>query len=279
MNVVLVCIHNFQDYILTNIKQLIKLKHKEIYVITNHKFFDKFEEYKEKINLIEVEKLKENYDYNSKYAFNYDRNFRDGFFIMTSLRFFYIYEFMRQTQLKDVIHIENDVVLYYNCNILLEKLDKKYLYIPFDTYERNIASIMYIPCDSILKKILDNYDYSKSDMYNFSRSKNIINTFPIGIENKEESDEYQFITKNYSTFQFIFDGAAIGQYLGGVDPRNIHGDTTGFINETCIIKYNQYNFYWKTIDGTNRPFIIINNNHIPIFNLHIHCKNLEKFTI
>ena len=68
-----------------------------------------------------------------------------------------------------------------------------------------------------------------------------------------------------------------GQYLGGVDPRNIAGDTTGFINETCVIKYNNYEIWFEHLDNIKKPFIKINNKQIPIFNLHIHCKNLSKF--
>ena len=75
----------------------------------------------------------------------------------------------------------------------------------------------------------------------------------------------------------IFDAAAIGQYLGGVDPRNIEGDTRGFINETCIIKYNKYKFEWIKIDELFIPHIIIDSNKYKICNLHIHCKNLKNF--
>ena len=48
---------------------------------------------------------------------------------------------MNQYNISDVIHIENDVLLYYNCDILHENLNKKYMYIPFDTMKRNIATV------------------------------------------------------------------------------------------------------------------------------------------
>ena len=84
--------------------------------------------------------------------------------------------------------------------------------------------------------------------------------------------------QNYKNFEIIFDAAAMGQYLGGVDPRNIPGDTTGFINETCIIKYDKYHFKWKEEDNVRRPFLVTEDgNWVRIFNLHIHCKDLEKF--
>ena len=80
-------------------------------------------------------------------------------------------------------------------------------------------------------------------------------------------------------FNSIFDAAAIGQYLGGVDPRNIPGDTTGFINETCVVNYSYYKFIWKfnLILNIYQPYILIDNIEILINNLHIHSKSLKKF--
>jgi hypothetical protein len=151
---------------------------------------------------------------------------------------------------------------------------------PFDTFTRNIASIIYIPDHNIFKNILDNYDKDNNDMYNFSsimKNTNLINTFPIFIENELENNEYQFVTKNFNKFKFIFDAAAIGQYLGGVDKRNNPNNTVGFINETCIIKYNLYNILFLDNENSKKPFISIKNKLIPIFNLHIHSKDLDKF--
>jgi hypothetical protein len=140
---------------------------------------------------------------------------------------------------------------------------------------------MYIPNSAIFKNVLDHYNFHLNDMENFShirRETNLIKNLPIFISNNEEdNDEIRFVTENYEIFQIIFDAAAIGQYLGGVDPKNCSGDTTGFINETCIIKYNEYQFIWEEIENIKKPFIIINNIKVPIYNLHIHCKNLKKF--
>ena len=97
------------------------------------------------------------------------------------------------------------------------------------------------------------------------------------LENKLENDEYQFVTKNFNKFKFIFDAAAIGQYLGGVDRRNNPNNTIGFINETCIIKYNSYKFEFLDKENIKKPFINVNDKFIPIFNLHIHSKDLDKF--
>lgn len=283
MHVVLVCINNFQEYILTNIKQLVRLGHKSIYVITNREFFAKFSEFSENITLVAIEDFTDSYNYNANTKL--DNQFRGGFWALTSARFFYLYEFMRSKTIENVIHLENDVLIYHNVDMLDRILDKTKIYMPFDTFTRNIASIMYIPNHSIFKTVLDKYDFSKNDMENFSiiqSQTGIIENFPIFVEDPSGSPEYQFVTKNFQKFNMIFDAAAIGQYLGGVDPRNIPGDTTGFVNETCIIKYDQFRFIWNVIDGIKCPFIVVEHDcgmdcSYPIFNLHIHSKLLENF--
>jgi hypothetical protein len=276
-SIILVCIKNFQNYIIDNIIQLINNQEKNIYVITNKIFENNYEKVKEYIKLLFIEDVNEEYNYNSKTS--QCQNFRNGFFVLTSERFFYIYQFMKKYNLINCIHIENDVLLYHNVNEIINSLNQNYIYLPFDCYERNIASIMYIPNHSLLKIILDKYDYQLNDMYNFIKIKNetnMITNFPIfsPLIRQNLNNEEQFVSENYNLFKYIFDAAAIGQYLGGIDPSNIPGDTTGFINETCIIKYNNYNIIFED----KKPYIeTFDDKKIPIFNLHVHCKNLKKF--
>jgi hypothetical protein len=278
MNIILVSINNFQEYIIDNITQLLRLKITNIYIITNKEFFEHFNIYKDAIQLIDIDELDDYYNYSNKSKL--DNRFRNGFWMLTSLRFFYIYALMKKYELTDCIHIENDVLLYYDINMLCDKLDKNYMYMPFDTYKRNIASIIYIPDHAIFKNILDNYDVTENDMHNFANIKTklgLIQNFPIFDSNIANTSEQQFVSENFDKFNMIFDAAAMGQYIGGVDPKNIPGDSTGFVNETCVIKYNKYKFVWENHDEMRKPFLYIGKTKIPIFNLHIHSKNLIKF--
>jgi len=278
MNIVLTCLDNFQEYILVNIDQLIRLGHKNIYVIANLHLFPYFSKYNSKIHLINANELNESYNFSMKTSLN--KSFRNGFWYLTSLRFFYIYEFMKRYNVSNIIHLENDVPIYYNCDELSSIIDPNFMYIPFDTYRRNIASIMYIPNKEIYKTILDNYDFNKNDMENFcfiKQKTGLIKNFPIFIKSDNLTAEQKYVSENSDCFPFIFDAAAIGQYLGGVDPRNAPGDTRGFINETCVIKYNNYNIWFEDVNGIKKPFIQIGDKKVPIFNLHIHSKNLIGF--
>ncbi len=280
VNVILCCLNNFQNYILINIEQLIKLGHKSIYIITNKHLTEYFNCFNNNSNvkIIYAEDLNEDYDFNNKTKL--DKNGYKGLWLLSSLRFFYIYSFMKKYNITNVFHIENDVLIYYNVGVLVGKLEKTKMYVPFDSYSRNIASILFIPNKDVFKMILDEYNYDKNDMFNFPiiyKNTNLIDIFPIFNDENSINKEVAFVSKNISNIGYIFDAAAIGQYLGGIDSIHTTNDTTGFVNETCVIKYNNYNIFWNTINNINKPFININNIEYPIFNLHIHSKRLEKF--
>ena len=304
-SIVLVCLGVFQEYIMTNIAQLVKLGHTKIYVLTNANLIPLFEPFAELITLVSAESLDDVFNFSAKSV--HDKEWRDGFWHYTSARFFTLHSFMAKYNVRNVIHIENDVLLYYNCDeTLTEPLtNSRRIHIPFDSYTRNIASIVYIPDASTLGQVLAHYDYGKNDMYNFSeirKKTNLIDQFPIFIEDttlrsasvtdalvsasvtdalgSASALERAFVSHGWSRFNgYIFDAAAIGQFIGGVDPRNCPNDTRGFINETCVIKYNdEGTILWKNCDGFVKPFLQTREaREIPIFNLHIHSKVLNLY--
>jgi hypothetical protein len=188
---------------------------------------------------------------------------------------------MRHHRKQSIWHIENDVLVYKNLSDLNLSNSNKIL-LTMDSKARCIPGIMYIPSVETLDQCINHFDTNLNDMENWGRCFNelphLVDTFPI-FPLDTSSQELTNITKNYNHFNCIFDAAAIGQYLGGVDPRNAKGDTTGFVNETCLINYSKYNIIWKTDQTSNMlaPFLQINSQDIPIVNLHIHCKDLKKF--
>ena len=111
MQIILVCLKNFQSYILDNINNLLAFDNNDIHVITKVEFFNYFENLP--IKLVDCSKLDDfNYNLNSQL----DRNFRNGFWYLCSLRFFNLYSYMKNNNLSDVIHLENDVLTYINFN-------------------------------------------------------------------------------------------------------------------------------------------------------------------
>lgn len=266
--IVLVSVGVFQEYILDNIRQLIYLDF-EIHVITDKVYFPKLGEVSYRIRLIDANTLNIG-NFNKKSQLN--KKFRRGFWINTSKRLFLVYEYLKKFKIQNVIHLENDVLLY---NKMLFGMDNK-IHITMDAKNRCIPGIIYIPNHTLMENLIKNYNYKKNDMENmamfYHQNKDIVKTFPI-----IHTDKEGIYSRNFKEFDSIFDGAAIGQYLGGVDPRNKKGDTRGFVNETCVVKYNTYKFVWKKIGEVFYPHLEADNKLIPINNLHIHCKKLKNF--
>jgi hypothetical protein len=274
MKIIFVSIGIFQEYVIDNIKQCKLHGNNDIVLLTEKKYVVNNDL---NIEIVDIADYNTEYIRHFKNNLSLDKSIRNGFWYNCSLRFCYIYEYMRQNNITDIIHLENDVMIYENLDVLKDKFDNNKIYLTFDASNRVIPGIIYIPNHNIFKNIMDNYDMNDNDMNNLGKYFNspFIEPFPIISINDNDNENY--FNKNFKIFKSIFDGAAIGQYLGGVDKRNDINDTIGFINETCVIKYNNYKFYWKKINDLWCPYIEINNELIKIINLHIHSKSLEHF--
>lgn len=224
-------------------------------------------------------------------SFNDTKNFRDSFWISTTLRFFYIEEFMNLFYINNIFHIENDVMLYENLLDFSKVLDKDYMYVVKDSEKRVIPSILYIKKDVL------------NDLNNFIISeikKGYLNDMELlGKFNHPFLKYFNFdLTNTNKNCNYVVDGAAIGQYLGGVDPRNLQNSsdvnvnvynnpTRGFINETCVFKIkDDIQIFRKKVYIEHLIHSVYvyyakykkNNDLIKIINLHIHSKQLYQFS-
>lgn len=221
-------------------------------------------------------------------------HFRNGFWISTTARFYYIGMLMKLFCLKDVFHIENDVMLYdtidnlYNYildNTLKQKQVIDKICMVEDSKDRVIPSILFFPNTNSIDELTQYITTTIKSSPTFINDMNILGSF----ENKYCLPIFPDYKKS-----IVFDGAAIGQYLGGVDYKNLPNGNTdiikynnpsrGFINETAKINCKDYTFLKTRIllDFLN---ISIKINRIQneeelheIANLHIHSKQLYQFS-
>ena len=276
MEIVLVMLNTFQEYIFDAIQCLRKFNNHKIVVLTDCVLITNFDTINVKV--IAVEGFMPEY---KEYKQNLGNTFRDGFWQLALYRFKVLRAYMQHHKKCSIVHIENDILVYKNLNDL-NLLNSNKILLTMDSKTRCIPGIMYIPTYEILQLCIDNFKDNLNDMENWGSCYNdlphLVDTLPI-FPHENNRSELEDITKNYSMYNCIFDAAAIGQYLGGVDPRNIKGDSSGFINETCLINYSKYNIIWKTDPTYNMlaPFLQVNSVDIPIANLHIHCKDLKRF--
>lgn len=280
MRIVLVVLSTFQEYVLQNIVHLKQNGNHDIVVITDQKFLDNFPKY---VHTIAIEDLIDNY---SLMAETYGKEFRNGFWHWTSFRFYAILAYMKKYP-GHILHLENDVMLFENAdNIPFHDTSK--ILLTMDNNYRCIPGIMYIPNHTVLEQCLNQFDHSQKDMQNWGRiaqeHKKLIDTLPIAPPFTNQSLSIH-LTNNFSRYNHaIFDAAAMGQYLGGIDPRNTQKpDTKGYVNTESEINYSHFEFVWLYNEyNCKSPHIIIpdpDNKPITmkIYNLHVHSKDLTQF--
>jgi hypothetical protein len=89
----------------------------------------------------------------------------------------------------------------------------------------------------------------------------------------------EFYSRNFNLFQSVFDAAALGQYLGGIDPFYHGPSLPGFINESCLFNPSAMTYTWeRDEEGRLVPYATFKNETYKINNLHIHCKDLKRFS-
>jgi hypothetical protein len=289
INIVLIHIGTiYPDHMDDCIDQLLKFNLK-VHLVISSSLVEKIKS--KKIILSKVEDYTDE-KYNSffieKYDKNFTENFRDGFWNSTSSRFFILENYTRKNNLQNFYHLEHDNLIFNNLenvtNILKNKNEE--MFIVIDSESRCIPSIIFIKNYKILE-ILTNFIFNNrynNDMENlflfFQMNRNIVGNLPIlpDDHNLNLISKTGIIASNninysnlYKELKIVFDGAALGQYIGGIDPRNDSGNTIGFVNETTIFNVSEVGFSWVNY----KPTLNINNRIIDVCNLHIHSKNLN----
>jgi len=189
------------------------------------------------------------------------------------LRIFYIEAFLKQYNIKNIIHIDNDVLIYDNINKIENELIKHdflmscadplnysfgFSYIKSDKslYEVNNQLLnLIIQGENSLEKQVGGMPHEMRLLNYINQHKKYIDILPI-----LPSDN------NFNNFNYCFDPSSYGQFLGGAKP-----ETDKYVGSKLI--ENKISVEFKN----NRPILIMNNKEYNIFNLHIHNKKLQEF--
>ena len=211
-------------------------------------------------------------------------NFRDGFNISTITRFYYISEYMKLFKLDNVFHMENDIMLYHDLqNLEVTEYD---MYVCRDNNNRVIPSVVFMKDYNVIEQLW-NFMLETLLQNHFLNDMQLLSMFAYA---KKELCGYFNVFFNPQKV-FIVDAAAIGQYLGGYDPRNLNGyfsmnkndqlslefnnPSVGSVNPDVCYKITKQTLPTEYLDSNRRKWKI---KHSFIFNLHIHCKQLFYFS-
>jgi hypothetical protein len=223
---------------------------------------------------------------------------REGFWRKATERFFYLHELIASRNLEHVVHVESDNMLYVDLDDIEAALSLyKGIGAVFDCDYRCIPSFVYIAHSQALEhfvtQIAEHAEKGYNDMeelalYRKQFSRNYIADLPLimveyevkhhlGNSLGQRPVEPSRYWNNINNFNSIFDGAALGQFLGGIDPRN-GPSVPGFINETTVFNPSKMKIEWhKDKQGRQIPFATCGASTYRINNLHIHSKRLEEF--
>ncbi len=300
MNIILIHIGETKiDHIFNTIEHLKYYKNKNIFLLLNKKLLKKYKNKQlfKHVNLVDIEKFiltKQHSDFLKNTRIN--KNIQDAFWLKTLERFFYIDNFCSKLKLKNIIHLENDVLIFDNLNSFKNKLSKLCdIGLTFVNHKLCVPGIIYFKNYKYTNH-LSNFIWSKNRF--FFQKKNLtdmkilskffyeykkikIEMLPVlnekiakklNIRNINNKSFY----KNYKKLGVIFDACALGQKIDGLDPK-YHKHKGSYINDQSIFDPSKIEIYIKNNKFIKRPYIKVDKQYIPILNIHMHSKRTFLF--
>jgi hypothetical protein len=245
------------------------------------------------IDINNNDKYKKLKKYDKKNNVFYSHPSKD-FWIFTYARFYLIEEYLSSLNTDvNFFFFENDILIYENLekiNNILETLKGEVFFTILD--EKRITTGLsyfknkkcFITLINDMDKILFDGNGIRDIRKNYSKCCPSEMTILRKIK-KEKDYIVDFTTlpfsKDIEKFNMVFDPAPYGQYFGGDNKGrsfknggdNILKTYVGkeIINEKIKVGFE------NNKNGLKKPFCYFNNKKIPICNLHIHSKELQKF--
>ena len=215
--------------------------------------------------------------------------FRDGFWFKTLARIFVLNSFMQVHQNQEVLQIEADVFLFPSFPISKFIDLNVEISFPMESYDRGIASILYLKNHKISEKLTDialiEFENNKNltDMLllgNIAHSRLLnflpLPTLPNDMQNAlNDANAFGLVCNNSINTSGVFDGISVGQYLLGIDPRNSRGLLKLYRSQSShAINVNNLTL------GLNIDENVVlkdSGRDILVFNLHNHAKDLRLY--
>jgi len=218
--------------------------------------------------------------YRAQSALN--RDFRNGFWYFATERFLVLADFIRHHGAIDVIHLENDVALYFDPADKIEAFRSFADFaVPLDR-TRAIAGIVWIAdhqaSDRLAQHLLTQLNINDMESVgNFCVGNPDIAkplpTIPLDYAEEKRLDPARYC-QGIEKFGGVFDAAAIGQYIGGVHWLNNPHDSRFFVNESSDLDLRDFDISWSVIQGVRFPVIARGGIRTPVLSVHAHSKDM-----
>ena len=278
MNYVLVSIGIIPSYISKTINSILSVdKDAKIYLGSDQKIDFENVEY---VNLKEVvsdqtNKIKNNDIFKGTI---YESN---PLWSTSLLRIFYLRDIQKELGLKNLIHFDNDILIYKPYQEIKKYFHTSKFNITQASENRLIFGYSFIPnydvfnklCESLDKKIEEGIE--KDWSFNKFSPPNEMDL--LGMVYNEEGAHFNFLPILPYDSSIIFDPLSYGMYIDGshTNPKKFYSRRQLDFND--IIGIELYSKRIKTKFVNNMPVVYWDNNTFEMSNLHIHSKRFEKF--
>ncbi len=208
-----------------------------------------------------------------------------GFWRYTTERFFYLLRLAQQFELKNIIHLESDVLIYSSVTQLIaSRRGNDNILFPLDK-SRGFGSIIFFADKDAIGKLCLHILASPT-----ANDMDLLGSFFLKYQNDDVGNlptvpEALAIASGLELTRYcrptnekwgLFDGAFLGQYLGGVDPIHDRRVLAGFLNEQAPVHPDKIAPTWEYRE--RKPYPVSDNfPDYPINNLHIHSKLTHYF--
>jgi hypothetical protein len=211
----------------------------------------------------------------------------EGFWKVTTERFFVLEDFMNQYTIKECFHLENDNLIYFSMEEMLPLLRKtsKGISAPYLGSGHIGFGVCYFKGLSFLEEMTTFFmcrPVNGNDMTNgyafFAENRHITSCLPTCSELFDiAEEEIDFITEGSEHFRHFWDALAYGQFIGGNNPR-CHMYIPHYVNTDCAFLTSQFKYSWSiNSDGLRIPQVERHGNSWLLYNIHVHSKDLDDF--
>ncbi len=211
--------------------------------------------------------------------------FRKGYWLHTMRRLLLIEEFHRTKPDTPLVHIESDMLLLKNFPFKdLQNLEHPAW--PPVSEVHDSPGIIYSPnskasqwlSQQVRKQITQ--DKSMTDMQVLKAISREFNYLPLHLPVSPKSiSEKSGRTGTAVGFKGVFDGATLGLWLAGNDPRNKwgiierHKNHSGHIPDTTKVEFRMSEKKELCVRESGSP------EFVPLYNLHLHSKEIRFFKV
>ncbi len=278
MNYVLVSIGTIPSYITKTINSILSIdKDSKIFLGTDQKI--KFKN----VEIIDLKDIVSDQTNKIKQDDIFKGTIFEGnpLWITSLLRIFYLRDIQKKLNLKNVIHFDNDILIYKPYEELNNYFDSSRFNITPCNQNRLIFGYSFIAKYEILDNLCNFLDKKIEEGVNKEWGFN--NFTPpnemdlLGMIYNDNNSIFNLLPILPYDSPTIFDPLSYGMYIDGSHayPRKIYSRRSINLNDTIGIELFSKRIKTKFVN--NRPVVYWNNQIFEMSNLHIHSKRFEKF--